>query len=201
MGFATLTRLVDALRLRLRGLGRHMRVFSHTTIAERLALYELARSLPAGARALEIGSHIGSSALFVCAGLSHGGGSLTCVDTWMNETMPDGAMDTFAEFSANTHEFAQMITPIRKYSSALTAEDIGGPLDLALIDGDHSEAAVREDLAIIGPWIKPGGYIAFHDLRSLFPGVHIVLGEALASRDWEIVSLHDSLGVLRRVQR
>jgi len=201
MALAIISRAVDGLRLRFHGLTQHMRVFSHTTAAERLALFELARKLPPGARALEIGSHIGSSALFICAGLRHGGGQLLCVDTWMNGTMPDGTKDTFAEFTANCLPYAAMITPIRKFSGALTAADIGGPLDMVLIDGDHSEESVREDLAIVAPWIKLGGYVAFHDLRSLFPGVHIVLGEALASRDWQLVGLTDSLAVVRRMAR
>ena len=195
-------RAITWVCLQVHGLKKHMRVFSHTTAAERLALFDLARSLPPGACALEIGSHIGSSALFICAGLSRGSGKLICVDPWMNETMPDGPKDTFGEFMSNTRQYAEMITPIRKYSNKLTAIDIGGPLDLALIDGDHSEAAVREDFAIVSQWIKPGGYIAFHDIRgSVFPGVQIVLGEALASQEWVIVSLQDTLGVIRRVLR
>ncbi len=200
MGYATIGQWLLRLRLQQLGIARHSRVFSHTTNAERLALFELARWLPPQARALEIGSHIGSSALFLCAGLSRISGSLICVDTWMNETMPDGAKDTLPEFSANTREYAAMITPVRKFSNTLTAQDIGGPLDFALIDGDHSEQGVRSDFALLEGWIKPGGYIAFHDLRRNFPGVHIVMGEALASGKWQIASLHDTLGVIRRLE-
>jgi predicted O-methyltransferase YrrM len=191
---------ITSLRLRRHGLARHMRVFSHTSAVERLALFQLAKLLPPGARALEIGAHVGSSALFICAGLNHGGGHLISVDTWMNQTMPDGAKDTLQEFLANTRPYAHMITPVRKLSHELTESDIGGPLDLVFIDGDHSEVTVRADFRIITPWVKPGGLVAFHDLVPAFPGVNIVVGEALASGEWQLVRLADSLGTLRRMR-
>ena len=194
-----LQNLVDELKIYRHGIQRHMSVFSHTSRGERLALYQLASILPPNARALEIGSHIGSSALFICAGLARVHGHLICVDTWMNETMPDGAKDTFAEFQANTAPYRSMITQIRKMSGEITDADIGGPLDFAFIDGDHGEVAVREDFRRVAPWVKVGGYIAFHDLDPLFPGVSIVFGEALASGSWQIVRIVRSLAVLRRV--
>jgi predicted O-methyltransferase YrrM len=38
------------------------------------------------------------------------------------------------------------------------------PLDFLLIDGDHSAYAVRQDFALYGPLVAPGGMIAFHDI-------------------------------------
>jgi predicted O-methyltransferase YrrM len=195
----TLNEALTRLRLRQHGLARHMRIFSHSSPVERLALFQMAKQLPPGARAIEIGAHLGSSALFICAGLVQGGGRLVCVDTWMNQTMPDGATDTFEEFKANTRPYAHMITPVRKLSRELTEVDIGGPLDFAFIDGDHSEVEVRADFKLVGPWVKTGGVIAFHDLHPGFPGVHIVLGEALASGEWQLVRLAGSLGAIKRL--
>src|SRR5262245_32365031 len=191
---------ITALRLRRHRLTRHMRVFSHTSPHERLALFQIADCLPPGGRALEIGSHVGSSALFICAGLAHGGGQLICVDTWTNQTMPDGAKDTYQEFLANTRQYSYMITPVRKLSHELTAADIGGPLDFVFIDGDHSEAAVRSDFRLIAPWVRPGGVISFHDLIPEYPGVNIVLGEALASGDWQLARLAGTLGTIRKLR-
>lgn len=189
---------VTTLRLRRHGLQRHMRVFSHSTPAERLALFQMTKQLRPGARALEIGSHIGSSALFICAGLKHGGGHLVCVDTWMNQTMPDGEKDTLAEFKSNTAPYADMITMVRKYSRELTPEDIGGPLDFVFIDGDHSESAVRTDFRLIVPFVKPSGLIAFHDLRSNYPGVNMVVGAAMATGEWLLVQLVGTLCIIRK---
>jgi predicted O-methyltransferase YrrM len=191
---------VTTLRLRRHGLQRHMRVFSHSAPVERLALYQMAKLLPPGARALEIGSHIGSSALFICAGLEHVGGHLVCVDTWMNQTMPDGEKDTFAVFKANTKAYANMITIVRKFSHELTLQDIGGPLDFVFIDGDHSENAVRNDFNLVAPHVRVGGLIVFHDLIPNFPGVHRVVGESLAIGNWQFSSSVRSLLALRKVQ-
>lgn len=177
-----------------------MRVFSHSAPDERLALFQMAKMLPIRARALEIGSHIGSSALFICAGLERGGGHLVCVDTWMNQTMPDGKMDTSAEFKANTKRYAHMITMVRKFSHELTPQEIGGPLDFVFIDGDHGETAVRADFSLIAPFVKLGGLIAFHDVSPAFPGVNIVVGEALASGDWQLARLTGSLGTIRKAR-
>jgi len=165
---------------------------------ERLALFQIAKRLPPAARALEIGSHVGSSALFICAGLEHVGGHLICVDTWMNQTMPDGAKDTFKEFKANTLPFGHMITPIRKFSHELSAADIGGPLDLVFIDGDHSEDAVRHDFETASAWVKPAGIVAFHDVGPSFPGVSVVLGEALASGKWLLSGYVHRLAWIRK---
>jgi hypothetical protein len=35
--------------------------------------------------------------------------------------------------------------------------------DVVFIDGDHSEAAVRSDIASARRWLKPGGILAGHD--------------------------------------
>ena len=191
------SKTIASLKSRMR-LNRHMRVFSHTTPEERIALFELARALPEGARAMEIGSHIGSSALFLCEGLRHSSGHLLCVDTWMNETMPDGEKDTFAEFTANVRPYADMITPIRKRSDQLSQDDVGSLLDFVFLDGDHSEGAVRRDLATVTPWLKHGGRLAFHDVNMSFPGVHVVIGEALASRQWELIGMAGFIAVLKR---
>jgi hypothetical protein len=59
-------------------------------IRHQSSVYGFSNKLAARARALEIGSHVGSSALFICAGMAGRGGHLYCVDTWANDTMPDG---------------------------------------------------------------------------------------------------------------
>lgn len=39
-------------------------------------------------------------------------------------------------------------------------------VDVLVLDGDHSEAGVRADLADYGPLVRPGGLILLHDIRS-----------------------------------
>lgn len=40
----------------------------------------------------------------------------------------------------------------------------GEPVDFLFIDGDHTEAGVRQDYEDYGPLVRPGGLIAFHDI-------------------------------------
>ena len=39
-----------------------------------------------------------------------------------------------------------------------------GPVDFALIDGDHRYEGVRRDFEPYGGLVRPGGWIAFHDI-------------------------------------
>ena len=41
----------------------------------------------------------------------------------------------------------------------------GRAIDLLWIDGDHSDAGVRQDFAMYSPHVRPGGLIAFHDIN------------------------------------
>ena len=41
----------------------------------------------------------------------------------------------------------------------------GQPLDLLFIDGDHTYESVRTDYVQYGSLVRPGGLIAFHDIR------------------------------------
>ena len=49
----------------------------------------------------------------------------------------------------------------------------GRQVDLLFIDGDHASEGVRKDLELYAPLVKPGGWIAFHDI---VPGVHEAVG-------------------------
>jgi predicted O-methyltransferase YrrM len=49
----------------------------------------------------------------------------------------------------------------------------GRQVDLLFIDGDHSAEGVRADLALYSPLLRPGGWIAFHDI---VPGPYEFVG-------------------------
>ena len=173
---------------------------THMTAGELNVLYDLAANAPEGARALEIGSYLGASSCYLAAGLSRRGGHLTCVDTWANETMPEGERDTFAEFRRNTSGAGSMISTVRKRSDELTEGDVTPPFDLVFIDADHSYPAVKRDVEIVRDWLRDGGVLAFHD-TTYFEGVSRVVGEILATGQWQIMGNIDSLTWLRKLGR
>jgi predicted O-methyltransferase YrrM len=173
---------------------------THMTAGELNVLYDLAVNAPQGAKALEIGSYLGASSCHLAAGLSRRDGQLTCVDTWANETMPEGERDTFAEFRRNTSGAGARIATIRKRSDELTAADVTPPFDLVFIDADHTYPAVKRDVEIVGEWLRDGGVLAFHD-AVYFEGVSRVVGEILATGKWQMMGNVDNLVWLRKLGR
>lgn len=156
---------------------------THTKKSEREALFNLAASLPAGSSVLEIGSYLGASTCYLAAGAAQINGHLYCVDTWQNETMPDGLKDTYSEFCQNTSAFQKYITPLRKKSSEITAGDFEHPIALVFLDGDHSYEAVSGDYKIVSPFLAANAILAFHD-HVYFEGVVKVIGEILSNGNW-----------------
>lgn len=179
-------------------LRQHLSVFSHTTMEERLCIHKCASRLHDNCRVLEIGSHLGSSALLIAHAIKRKRGKLYCVDTWDNSTMPDGTKDTFNDFRLNTSIYDDVIMPIRKNSHDLSVSDIRGGIEMAFIDGDHSERAVRNDFQKTKAVLKSDGLVLFHDLTH-FPGVNKVVGEAMSSGEWQLLELVNSLAVLKRI--
>jgi hypothetical protein len=57
---------------------------------------------------------------------------------------------------------------IQKFSHE-AAKDWSAPLDFLMIDGDHAEAAVRQDWDDWSPFVQPRGVVVFHDAR-IFEG-------------------------------
>lgn len=170
----------------LRTLGvRGPRIFSFTSPAELTQLMRLSMLLPHGGAILEIGSHLGASTQHLAVGVAKHGGRLYCVDTWQNQTMPDGEHDTYREFQQNVQPLKEWIVPIRKRSEHLIASDVPEPIHLAFIDGDHSYRAVRRDIELVLPLLADNAVIAFHDTTS-FSGVGRCVGELLASAKWKI---------------
>lgn len=145
-----------------------MALHTHVTLAERWALYEIAR-MQVGGTGLEIGSYLGASACTLAAGLrdSGRGGRLLCVDTWMNFGMSEGVRDTWAEFARNTAAYRDLIQPIRGWSHEIAGEvaaACSGKLAFAFFDGDHSELGVSRDWELYRPMLAPGSVVAFHDI-------------------------------------
>jgi predicted O-methyltransferase YrrM len=56
---------------------------------------------------------------------------------------------------------------------ALSSEVAAGwsePVDLVFIDGDHTRAGCELDWRMWSPFVRPGGYVVFHDARDGEPG-------------------------------
>ena len=125
------------------------------TPSERLLLWSLAYARRPAAY-LEIGSLEGGSALIVASAFdaAEWPGRIVCV-----EPEPHFAPAVWARLEART-------TLLRGFSpAALPAARAaaGAPIGLALIDGDHSEAAALADAEGLTPHLEDGAWLLFHD--------------------------------------
>ena len=85
-------------------------------------------------------------------------------------------------------QFAGFRRDIMHMDSAAAAAKIeGASLDFVFVDADHSYEAVRADIQIWWPKIKPGGLLSGHDYdHPYFPGVRQAVDEAVAEHGWAL---------------
>ena len=129
---------------------------------EQRFLYWLATRVPARGLALEVGSFKGKSATCLAAGLNREA-RLACVDTWQNDAMPyDQELDVMEEFRNNVSAYQEKIDTYRGGSEEIAAKWTS-PLDLLFVDGDHSYKGCSTDIKAWLPFVRRGGWVAFHD--------------------------------------
>jgi len=179
------------------GLENVSTINTYTTKEELHALYRIVCKLNKGAIAVEVGSYLGASTCFISAGLRKVEGKLLCIDTWHNETMPEGNQDTMALFIENTKFFSNAISVLRKRTEALSVGELPDVIDFAFIDADHSYEAVKNDITLIAPRIRDTGVLAFHDTKH-FSGVSRAVGELLGKGTFYLEGVEDNLTWLRK---
>ncbi len=131
-------------------------------------LYDIARGLPSGAVAAEIGSWMGKSATAIALGLKAVNGTLHTIDDHRGVAgatdLPTG--DKAREMFLKNLEAAGVRDRIEHH--ALSSDDLAPSwdtlLDFLFIDGNHEYKAARRDIFNYAPFVKPGGWIAFHDV-------------------------------------
>lgn len=140
------------------------KIFTHTTEAERLLLFDLAQKLSDSAVVVEIGSYLGASTCFLAEGLlnSSANGHVYAVDTWTNAAMSEGERDTYSEFLNNIEPYKDIVTPLQGFSADIS-KTFHHKIDLLFVDGDHSYEGARNDLENWLPKVREGGYVVCHD--------------------------------------
>lgn len=143
-----------------------------------LALFDAARDLPEDNPVIvEIGSFLGRSAVaFTLAIKNKRGGKLYSIDPFNADSDPASAptlrrvaheieMPLIDRFTENVKRYGSFkhVEVLRGYSQDFS-KDWNRPIDLLYIDGDHSYEAVRRDFLEWTPFIKPGGFLAMHDV-------------------------------------
>ena len=158
-----------------------------------------------GPTVVEIGSYCGRSTVLlgsvvqaVCPG-----GRVVAIDPHRGQV---GALDQGLEQKAPTldtlrgHLAAAGLQEIVEVVPKCSFEvDWHGPIRLLLIDGLHDYVNVARDFLRFEAAVVPGGYVAFHDYASYYPGVRAFIDDLLAGGRYEKVQLAKSLMVVRKL--
>lgn len=127
-----------------------------------------ARSLPAGAVIVEVGSWKGRSTVVLCEAARKTGATVWAVDHFSGDAELRDEHGTIerdsvrAEFDRNTRGYECLrVLEADSVSAADHFDD--GSVDWVFIDADHSYRAVVADIAAWSPKVKRGGLISGHD--------------------------------------
>ena len=129
-------------------------------------LYSLARG-----NVLELGTRTGVSTTALLAGVEAHGGHVWSVDV-------DDCSRLFAEHSQ--WAFIQASS-----TDVTTIAQCPDPIDLLLIDTEHTVEQVETELSIWAPLMRAGGSICIHDPET-FPGVRRAVTEFCGARNWPV---------------
>ena len=134
--------------------------------------FELARFLEEVAtlrpqRVLEIGTSCGGL-LFAVAQVAAPDATLVSIDLSergdapaLAEAMP-AVLRALVQPTQTLHAIRERSTLHAVRADAIAA--LGGPLDLLIVDGDHSYGGVRSDVEMYGGHLRAGGLLALHDV-------------------------------------
>lgn len=175
------------------------------TVEEGLALSRHAACATEG-DVVEIGTFRGKSAVALCHGLHQQpdpARRLHCVDPHADYTGFYGGVFGAADRAAFYHVMLKTgyhdRTALVNLRSEAAARAWEGPIGLLFIDGDHSHAGVRRDVAGWEPHVRVGACIAFDDSVDPAAGPQAVIGELLRSRRFELVERVGKVTFLRKL--
>jgi predicted O-methyltransferase YrrM len=156
---------------------------------EAALLYRLARHAESGPFA-EIGRFKGGSTIIFATALPDG------VELWsydlhvaLRPDLPGELLDSELHDALARYGLDAKVRLL--VGDSRTADPPPEPLELLLVDGDHSYEGARADFARWGAFVRPGGHLLFHDAvdpggyGNVYPGVVRLVGEVARDPAWE----------------
>lgn len=134
--------------------------------AQGRALFEAAASTTGRGLIVEIGSWKGRSTTWLAMGARLAGRRVWAIDRHRG-SREDPSADTSQEFLDNLQRagVADVVDPLVMTSEEAAAQ-IGDPIELLFIDGDHSNEGARRDAELWLPRLVEGGTVMFHDVAT-----------------------------------
>ena len=164
------------------------------TRAQAGVLWSETAALPDGARVVEVGSHLGRSAVVLAAALPPGG-RLACVDPFP-AAWRYGGPDTQAGFRANLERCGlRDRVDLMVTTSAEARAAWSGRLDLVYVDGKHDALSTADDLRWAAH-LPTGGRLLLHDAFSSVGVTLAVLARVVPARRLRYVGRTGSLATL-----
>lgn len=149
-------------------------VFGQLVPGQEEFLFNKVRSLPNDSTILEIGSFYGRSTVSMGFGALGSNKRIISIDTFCwNEGVIGGCNDWRNTFVYNLRRFGldHLVTILQGYSYEHLSnwKDLP-PVDMVFIDASHWYTDVINDLELVFPIVKPGGWIALHDTNPSWTG-------------------------------
>lgn len=163
---------------------------------ELFAMLALSRSLPKGARIVNIGAGSGTSSLAIYEGTRGKGAALMTVD--ISEGGPLGGLENERNVynTANYHPYPLQLLGDSKLIGQGWTEP---PMDMIFVDGGHLKHEIEGDIAAWWPHLKPGGLMLFHDYgRDFWPDVVAVVDKHIQDTGCTVLFVVDTLCVVRK---
>ncbi|HLP30190.1 MAG TPA: class I SAM-dependent methyltransferase, partial [Geothrix sp.] len=137
-------------------------------------LFNMAKAVPEGGHILEMGADRGRSTAAMALACSGSGKRIFSIDTFCGN---DGIMGKTHDFQHEWHANLERLgvdrhcEPLKGFTFDVIPTWSGRPmLDFVFIDASHEYIDVLKDFKLIYPYVKPGGWIAFHDVEPNWPG-------------------------------
>jgi predicted O-methyltransferase YrrM len=176
-------------------LSNGFKTHGHLSENEGIALYKHAKKIDTNGNAVEVGSYVGKSTVFIAMGLRKRGGKLYCVDTFENQDMSEGLRETYWEFKENTKIFQDLLIVTKGFSNDIRViQAVPDNLELVFIDASHDDESVRQDIANYLPKLKSGGKILFHDYGNTL-GVKKPVDDSISNGDLIMNKIVDSMAI------
>ncbi len=119
---------------------------------------------------VELGTYKGRAASFVAELIHRRGGLFICIDTWDCQPTVWGDFQWWMN-ATGLHRYVNTMRGDSAQTGRLFAADT---FDLVMIDADHRYEAVKRDIEVWRPKVRPGGVMMGHDythLHAIHPGV------------------------------
>jgi hypothetical protein len=179
------------------------------TNTEALGLFYYSSLLPDNAVVVEIGTWKGKSTYCIAKGLRNG--RIFSVDPFDASGEEESAVvyqdrkgegSLLEQFQNRMQDLGVLdrIVPMKGYSSEFVGKF--PEIDFLFIDGDHSIDGCDFDFTNYAPYLKIGGYIAFHDFdekRDELGPTWVIKNKVLNSGHYKFQNLYNSLWIAKKI--